>query len=341
MKGLVTDGRGGIFLREDIPMPKMGEYDGLVKTVGCGICNGTDLKLADGHLKGFGTYPAVLGHEAVGRVIRTGTKVRNYREGDLVLRSELPDRGQYYSLWGGFSEYALVTDCDAMEEDGLTIQDVGARSKTVVPDGIDGTDACMLITLEEIYSALKRLDMRAGQNVVIAGCGPVGIAMANLCRILGAGKILLGGHHKARMQKALELGADVAVDTREEDLSLRIREEMGKADLFIDAVGNGTVLSHGLRSVKPGGVIGIYGIGLRSTQPVAWEDADYCWEIRSVQWPDYGHLVTIQKETADLVLEGKLHLSDYVTHRLPVEDYERGFELVKNREGLKVVLTFD
>ena len=97
MKGLVTDGRGGIFLREDIPMPKMGEYDGLVKTVGCGICNGTDLKLADGHLKGFGTYPAVLGHEAVGRVIRTGKKVRNYREGDLVLRSELPDRGQYYS----------------------------------------------------------------------------------------------------------------------------------------------------------------------------------------------------------------------------------------------------
>ena len=146
---------------------------------------------------------------------------------------------------------------------------------------------------DRIYSALKRLDMRPGLDVVIAGCGPVGIAMANLCRIMGAGKILLGGHHLARMQKALQLGADVAVNTREEDLTSRIREEMGKAALFIDAVGNGAVLSHGLRSVKPEGVIGIYGIGLHSTQAVAWEDADYCWEIRSVQWPDYEHLVTI------------------------------------------------
>lgn len=341
MKGLVTDGRGGIFLRDDIPMPEIGEYDALVKTVGCGICNGTDLKLAAGHLKGFGTYPAVLGHEAVGRVIQTGRKVKNYQLDDIVLRSELPDSGSYHSLWGGFAEYAMVTDCKAMEADGFPIQDAGAWSKTVVPAGIDSTDACMLITLEEIYSALKRLDMRAGQKVVIAGCGPVGIAMANLCRIMGAGKILLGGHHMARMQKALQLGADAVVNTREEDLTSRIREEMGKADLFIDAVGNGAVLSHGLRSVKPGGVIGIYGIGLHSTQRVTWEDADYCWEIRSVQWPDYEHLVTIQTEVSDLVLDGKLCLSDYVTHRIPVEDYEQGFELVKNREGLKVVLTFD
>ena len=92
MKGLVTDGRGGIFLREDIPMPEMGEYDALVKTVGCGICNGTDLKLAKGHLKGFGTYPAVLGHEAVGRVIRTGRKVKNYRLDDIVLRRDVYKR---------------------------------------------------------------------------------------------------------------------------------------------------------------------------------------------------------------------------------------------------------
>ena len=51
--------------------------------------------------------------------------------------------------------------------------------------------------------------------------------------------------------------------------------------------------------------------------------------------------MTIQTEAAALVLDGQLSLSDYVTHRIPVEDYERGFELVKNREGLKVVLTFD
>ena len=60
MKGLITDGKGNVLLKDDIPKPDIGDYDALVQTVGCGICNGTELKNIDGHLKGFSTYPAVL-----------------------------------------------------------------------------------------------------------------------------------------------------------------------------------------------------------------------------------------------------------------------------------------
>ena len=53
MKGLITDGKGNVLLKDDIPKPDLGDYDALVQTVGCGICNGTELKIIDGHLKGF------------------------------------------------------------------------------------------------------------------------------------------------------------------------------------------------------------------------------------------------------------------------------------------------
>lgn len=340
MRGLVTDGKGNVFLKVDLPVPEPGDYEVLLKTVGCGICNGTELKLIDGHLKGVSEYPAVLGHEAVGKVVKTGSKVKYYHAGDLVLRSGLGDSSKYYSLWGGFAEYTIVKDWKAMEADGVVVEDVSLKTRTIVPPSIDEVDASMLITLEEVYSALKRLGMEAGMRVVVMGCGPVGIAMVNFCKILGAKTIVLGGHHEARMKKALEVGADIAVDTRKEDIVEVVRKHMGEADLFIDAVGNGSTLSLGLKCIKADGTVGVYGIGLKSSQAVEWDAAPYCWKIHSVQWPDYGHLMTIQEEVLRLVMEGKVKLSDYVTHRLPVERCEEGFDLVKRREGLKVVLTF-
>ncbi len=99
MKGIVTDGKGNLRLANDVPMPKVSDYSAIVRTVACGICNGTDIKLIDGHLKGFSSYPAVLGHESVGEIIETGSKVRSFKAGDMVLRSCLPDHyPPYYSL---------------------------------------------------------------------------------------------------------------------------------------------------------------------------------------------------------------------------------------------------
>ena len=66
----------------------------------------------------------------------------------------------------------------------------------------------MLITLKEVASALHRLRLQPGQNVVVAGCGPVGIAMAALAKCMGAGKVVLAGHHPARIAAAKRLGAD-------------------------------------------------------------------------------------------------------------------------------------
>lgn len=173
MKGLVVYGNNMLKLVEDIPMPEVTPYTALVRTIACGICNGTDTKLRVGHLNGFTTYPAVLGHEAVGQVIKVGSKVNKYKVGDFVLRSGLDNTKQYHSLWGGFAEYGRVLDYEAMIANGIPAN-LGDISQQVIPEGIDPVEATMLITVKEVYSALKRLGVKKEirwQSVVVVRLG--------------------------------------------------------------------------------------------------------------------------------------------------------------------------
>ena len=86
MKTLVVDKDGKLSV-EECPMPEYNECQALVKTISCGVCNGTDGKLISRTFKGFDLdmYPVMLGHEAVGRVIEIGSKVTSFKVGDIVL----------------------------------------------------------------------------------------------------------------------------------------------------------------------------------------------------------------------------------------------------------------
>ena len=86
MKTLVVEKDGSLSVKE-VSRPEYNECQALVKTLSCGICNGTDAKLIHQKFKGYGPerYPLMLGHEAVGRVVEVGEKVTSYKVGDVVL----------------------------------------------------------------------------------------------------------------------------------------------------------------------------------------------------------------------------------------------------------------
>ena len=84
MKGLAVHENRKLQIVE-LPMPEYNEYQALVKVLACGICNGTDSKIIHGTFKGVDTYPILLGHEAVGKVVETGKHVKYLKPGDIVL----------------------------------------------------------------------------------------------------------------------------------------------------------------------------------------------------------------------------------------------------------------
>ena len=340
MKGLVIREPGLVELASDIPMPEIDEYQALCRNVGCGICNGTDLKLIDGSLRGMGAYPNVFGHEAVGEVIAVGGKVRNFKIGDYVLRSCLPDMPGLAGRWGGFAQFGIVDDYCARIEDGVEADD-GFRTRQVIPPGIDPIDATMIITLKEVAAALVRLDLKPGMDVVVVGCGPVGLAMLSMCRCMGAGRLALAGHHEERLQTALRLGADRVVNTRNTDLAAFCRKAFPNGvDMLIDCVGRVEVINQAMQIMKEEGKIALYGIGMHNGDCINWEDAPYNFNIHSVQWPIAKYEQQVHDFVCEKVLSGEVNLKEFVSHVLPVEQYEEGLALVRSRKGKKVVLSF-
>ena len=200
MRGLVVEKGGDIRIADDIPMPQIGPYDALVKTECCMICNGTDMEIIRGELPEAQNFPLVLGHESAGKIIDTGGKVCTYKKGDRVIRSALPDSGRYYSAWGGFAEYGIVTDAEALRRDGIEYRQ--GLTQQVVPDGISAVQASLMITLKETCSALDRIGVRKDDRVLVVGDGPVGLCFLSGLKMLGITDVSVLGNRKSSLERA-------------------------------------------------------------------------------------------------------------------------------------------
>jgi D-arabinose 1-dehydrogenase-like Zn-dependent alcohol dehydrogenase len=100
----------------EIPEPQPGPYEAVIKTEVSYLCNRTDRKLVAGHFPGIENYPLLLGHESVGIVDTIGPRVQSFKPGDRVVGGLLlePTDSRFASGWGGFSEYILVKDHQAI-----------------------------------------------------------------------------------------------------------------------------------------------------------------------------------------------------------------------------------
>jgi threonine dehydrogenase-like Zn-dependent dehydrogenase len=341
MKGLIVDETGKLFIVNDVPMPETGDYDCLVKTIACGICAGTDTKIIQKHFKGYAGYPCVLGHESCGEVVKIGSKVRNYKVGDRVLRSMLVDTEKYYSGWGSFAEYGFVTDYWAMDADGIKNIFTGHMAQQIVPGDIDPEKAVMLITFKEVFSALKRFGIASGMEVMVNGCGPVGLTMVNLMKAMGVGRIVASDINEKRLAIAKEMGADDLINAAKGDVEAKVKQIVPKGlDVFVDAVGRNELMNLGLNLIKFNGKVAVYGISPKCSAEIDWEKAPYNWDIHFVQWPTFEEEAAAHDEVVKFVREGRLNLDRFVSDVFDIDDFEKGFDIIKNGDCLKVALKF-
>ena len=148
MKAAVITALGKLEVLE-LPMPKLGDYDVLCKLSYGSTCAGTDIHLMDGLHPYPIPFPTVLGHESVGRVVEVGSKVRNYKVGDLVSRVGYPvnDEIGMYSSWGGFAEYGVAKDHWQMRKDSRPEAEwTKSRVNQIIHPAIDEKTAPMIIT---------------------------------------------------------------------------------------------------------------------------------------------------------------------------------------------------
>lgn len=343
MKAYVVheNGKRGI---EDIPvsLDEYGEYEALVKMIACGVCNGTDMKIIHKSFKGVDDYPVVLGHEGVGEVVKVGARVRNLKIGDRVLLpfiGKLPEG--YYSAWGTYAEYNVVTDARAMLDDGLQPDD-SAFAQNVIPNSIDPVDAAMIVTFREVYSTMGIFGFEKGKSLALLGLGPVGLSFVRFAKLIGMSPIIAMDIDNEKLELAKELGADYVINTRGKSIPDEVRNLVSEGvDFALDAVGVTSFINDGMAIIKPDAKVCVYGISVKMNAEVDWSKNPYNWTLQFNQFPSK----RLEGQAHDQIIEwmenGQLDPAFFISHRIKFEEMDKAFDMIENKEKmLKMVVVF-
>ncbi|MDF2614400.1 MAG: sorbitol dehydrogenase [Clostridia bacterium] len=343
MKGLVVNEDSSLSI-VTLEVPQINDYQALVKVESCGVCNGTDLKLIHKQFKGFDTYPAVLGHEGVGRVVEKGKFVTSFEIGDVVLLPFLEGmQGEYYSAWGAYSEYAVVGDAKAMIENGRGPGtpgfSEGSFAQQVVPGDIDVVDASMIITFREVLSACKRFGFKENESIVIFGAGPVGLSFTKFAKLLGMGPIIVFDIVPEKLEEAAKMGADFTFNSLNTNVGEQVKSICNEgADYVVDAVGINELINQAMELVKYNGKICCYGISPKLNMNLDWTKAPYNWTLQFVQWPSKFEESVCHRQIVSWIQTGVLNPKDFISDVIAFEDIKKAFELVETRNAKKKIV---
>jgi threonine dehydrogenase-like Zn-dependent dehydrogenase len=340
MKGLIVSKEYQLQLVDNIPMPIPGEYDALVHNVCCIICNGTDNEIIKGSLAEIREYPVMLGHESAGYIIACGSKVRNYRQGDLVTRSIVRKNKKYASGWGGFSEYGIVTDYHAMTNDGYkkASQYTIGLMQRVFPVGITPLQAAMTITFKEVYSAFDRIGVSEGDILLIVGDGPVGLCMTSIAGMFNVKELYMLGQNEMTLIIAKNIGATAVYNHHNPEEAQTLTARCARRiNHYIDTIGLDATIRQGLPFLAPDGMITVYGLhsGDELRMPLTGMRN---WGIRFMQFPIHDKEGAAHDVICQAVLSGQLIPDILISHRFAIEDFQEAFALINKNKAVKVAL---
>jgi len=339
----------GVVRVEQVPVPEVGPAEVLIKVAACGIC-GTDIK------KIFQRYvepPQILGHELAGTVVATGPGVSKFKPGDRVMSfHHIPCQNCFYC------ERRLFSQCKQYKTTGLTagftpngggfaeyvkaMPWVAERGIIALPDNVSFDEATFLEPINTILKAVQKARVAAGETVLVAGCGPIGLQLLMVSKLAGA-RIYSSDPMPERRAKSLALGAAESFDPTSGKLvqEVKTRTEGRGADAVLVAVAHPAVVEESLAAVRPGGRVLLFAANdpvTRITFPASAVGIDEKEILGS-----YSAAVDIQEQAAELVLHKKLPVMEIVTHRFPLARIHEGLELAAKptAEWLKVLITHE
>jgi len=347
MRAVFVLGDEQVVVRE-VRAPSPGPGQVIVRVKTAGIC-GSDLLNWYGRpreeLARTGADAVVPGHEASGVVEEVGPEVARVRPGDRVV---------VWAHCGG--ECARCAHTQAAEQ--WFCRESGDTRKR--PE--DGGDADLLVAQEwqclhlpealdfdvgsvlacdggTAYRCLRRLDVTESQTVAIFGAGPLGLAFLVFARGIGA-RTIVAEPIPERLELARSLGADAVIDAGREDVPEAVRELSGGrgADAVYECSGTANGQRDAVEAVRPGGGVGYVGYGaLGRRREGTINPAAFIWKQATLVGCSV-YTPSLFPEVTRFAVEQGLRLDRLVTHRYPLEEAGKAFQVADGRRGGKVLL---
>ena len=341
MLALVKTQKGeGFFSLEERPIPKYEEDEVLVRVAFGGIC-GTDIHILHDQ---FTYYPPVIvGHEFSGIVEEVGNKVTLYKKGDAVVGEPHNKAcGKCYLCRNGHIQNCNDKRSIGWGIDGCFTSYVVMPEKLLhkIPEGVSLEEAAMAEPSAIVaHQLLERAHVMPGDNVVIMGVGPIALLAAEMSRIAGAGKIILCGctsDKDYRLKIADELGCyDLFIDVQKEDAAAIIMKETGiGADLVVEASGAASAIRTGIRVLKKRGRMCAIGMTGAPTVEIPWNEA--MMKVLDVQF-NMSSSYNGWNMALSFMASGKLKVAPMIGVR-PLAEWKRAFEDLESGKAMKLLL---
>ena len=341
MTAVIKDKRdaGCKIVEKEVP-DTLGEDEVLIKVLATSIC-GTDVHIYkwDKWSQGRVKPPNIMGHEFAGEVVKIGPKVTKVKLGDIVSSEthlvcgecEFCKRGEYH-----ICENTKIIGVDV---DGCFAEYIKMPEFNLIVNhkGIDPKYLSIQEPLGNAVHTMLHFDIK-DKDVAVIGCGPIGLMGVNIAKAVGAKKVIAVEVKPYRIDMAKKLGADVVINPLEEDVVKRVLEETNGrgVDVIGEFSGNESAIEAGFKYIKRGGKMSMLGI----TPDNVTFDISNDFVFKGITM--YGVVGRLLFDTWDkvgyLINHHMLDLEKIVTHVLPLEDVEKGMEIMMSGQSGKVVL---
>ncbi|MFB3067023.1 MAG: zinc-binding dehydrogenase, partial [Planctomycetota bacterium] len=319
------------FRVDEVPRPEPDSGEVRVRVESCGVC-GSDLTFYHQNLMRMGQTP---GHEIAGVVDAVGPGVTGLDEGTRVAVEPLRTCGECVYCRSGRDSICRQTKLHGVHLAGGFAEAVTVPADRLYPLPAD-LDAAVAATTEPVAVAVHGLGrgrLEKGQRVLILGAGSVGLVTLIAARAMGAGEVWISARHEAQAELARQLGA--ARVLREEEASPESLGLLGLEtdfDLVVESVGRGDTLRAACAAIRPGGTISVLGVFLGGVEleplslflkegNLVWSN---CYHRRGGRDADFAHAV-------ELVDSERESLSQLISHRLPLDEIGRAFEVAADK----------
>ena len=342
MKALVKTQKGVGFIEvRDVPAPSPGAGEVKIRIAACGVC-GSDIHVWHDTFPYW--PPVILGHEFTGTIVELGPDCRYYKEGErVVAEPHTKACGVCYLCRTGNIQICPEKRSPGWGIDGGMTEYICYPEKLLhrIPEDMTWDQAAVVEpTANAVTDLLERTGVIAGDLVVVQGPGPIGLMAAMVARAAGAREVaVIGtpGDEELRLSRARELGFEKTINIGETDPVEAVLEMTGGlgADVVVECSGAPKAIPVTADLVKKRGKICVIGLTGKRDVVLPWDS--FAFKVVDVTF----NLSTEYRSwdrTINLIHSGAVPAQELITHREPIDNWEKVFRDIEELRALKALL---
>ena len=341
MKAILKTAPGhGMTEMQEVPIPKVGPNDALVKMEAVSIC-GTDVHIyewddwAANRIK----PPLIYGHEFCGIIEEVGSNVHWLKKGDRVSGECHVHCGQCFQCRTGNAHICEKMKIFGVDTAGIFAEYASLPAANLLINGdLDAKYYSIQDPLGNAVHTVFATDV-PGNFVAVLGLGPIGLMSVAVCKAIGAAKVFgIGRKNKYRINLGKECGADFALSSLDDDVEGIILEntEGRGVDASLEMTGNPNAITMGIDIMRPGGTIALLGVFASDWTVNVSEKIIF--KYATIKGINGRLMFDTWYRMRGLMESGSLNLDPIITHELKFDQFEEGMDAMRSGNSGKVVL---